>query len=71
LPANLLMNREINFIGSMRYGNVFGEAIRLVEAGQIDLRGLISGVLPLADAEKAMALAAEKGSALKVQLALD
>lgn len=32
LPANLLMNREINFIGSMRYGNVFGEAIRLVEA---------------------------------------
>lgn len=68
LPANLLMNREICFIGSMRYGNVFGEAIRLVEAGRIDLRGLISGVLPLAKAEKAMSLAAEKGSALKVQL---
>lgn len=68
LPANLLMNREINFVGSMRYGNVFGEAIRLVEAGRIELSGLVSAVLPLAEAEKAMALAAEKSSALKVQL---
>lgn len=68
LPANLLMVKEINFIGSMRYGNVFGEAIRLVETGRIELHGLISGVLPLAEAEQAMRLAAEKGSALKVQL---
>lgn len=36
------MVREINFIGSMRYGNVFGEAIRLVAEGRIALRGLIT-----------------------------
>jgi len=71
LPANLLMNREINFIGSMRYGNVFDEAIRLVEAGRIEMRGLISSVLPLAETERAMSLAAEKGSALKVQLEIN
>ena len=71
LPANLLMNREINFIGSMRYGNVFGEAIRLVEVGRIELRGLISGVLPLAEAQQAMYCAAEKGTALKVQLEIN
>ncbi len=29
LPANQLMVRETQFIGSFRYGNVFGEAIRL------------------------------------------
>ena len=46
VPANQLMNREINFIGSMRYGNVFGEAIRLVASGRVDLRPLISGILP-------------------------
>ncbi len=68
LPANQLMVREINFIGSMRYGNVFGEAIRLVAEGRIALRGLISGVLPLAEAPEAMRLASEKNTALKVQL---
>jgi L-idonate 5-dehydrogenase len=68
LPANLLMNREINFIGSMRYGDVFDEAIRLVAAKRIDLRPLITGVLPLADTGKALHLAADKDHALKVQL---
>lgn len=68
LPANQLMVREINFIGSMRYGNVFGETIRLVAEGRIALRGLISGVLPLAEAPEAMRLASEKNTALKVQL---
>jgi len=68
LPANQLMVREINFIGSMRYGNVFGEAIHLVEAKRIDLRPLISGVLPLAKADEAMRLASDKNTALKVQM---
>jgi L-idonate 5-dehydrogenase len=68
LPANQLMVREINLIGSMRYGNVFDEAIRLVQAGRIDLRPLISGVLPLTEAVEAMRLAGDKNNALKVQL---
>lgn len=68
VPANQLMVREINFIGSMRYGNVFDEAIRLVAAKRIDLRPLISGVLPLAEAGEAMRLASDKNSALKVQM---
>lgn len=68
LPANLLMNREINFIGSMRYGNVFGEAIRLIDSARIDLHPLISSVLPLAEADKAMRLAGDKSGVLKVQM---
>jgi L-idonate 5-dehydrogenase len=71
LPANQLMVREINFIGSMRYGNVFDEAIRLVAAGRIDLRPLVSGVLPLAQAAEAMRLAADKNTALKVQIEIN
>lgn len=70
LPANQIMVREINFVGSMRYGNVFDEAIRLVAAGRIDLRPFISDVLPIADCRRAMELAADKASALKVQLQL-
>jgi len=68
LPANSVMAKEINFIGSMRYGNVFEEAIRLVERRRIELRSLISGVLPLAEVDEAMRLAADKGGALKVQM---
>ncbi len=68
LPANLLMNREINFMGSMRYGDVFDDAIRLVSASRINLRPLITGVLPFADAGEALRLAADKSQALKVQI---
>ena len=70
LPANQIMVREINFVGSMRYGNVFDEAIRLVASGRLDLRPFISDVLPLADCRRAMELAADKANALKVQLQL-
>jgi len=68
LPANLLMNREIHYIGSMRYGDVFDEAIRLVAAQRIDLRPLLTAVLPFADAGEAMRQAGDKNQALKVQI---
>ncbi|MGD0911678.1 MAG: NAD(P)-dependent alcohol dehydrogenase [Terracidiphilus sp.] len=70
LPANLLMNREINFVGSMRYGNVFGEAIRLVAAGRVNLLPLVSEVFALDQSTKAFELAAGKSQAFKVQIQL-
>ena len=68
LPANLVMNREINFIGSMRYGNVFDEAIRLAASGRLKLGSLLTGLFPLAQATEAMKQAENKTSALKVQI---
>ena len=68
LPANQLMVREIQFIGSFRYGNVFDEAIRLVASGRLNLQPLISRVFPLSEASAAMFLAADKAQALKVQI---
>lgn len=68
LPANLLMVREINYVGSMRYGPVFDEAIRLVASGRVNLRPLISAVFPLSACAEAMAAAGDKESGLKVQL---
>lgn len=70
LPANQVMVKEIQFVGSFRYGNVFDEAIRLVISGRIDLRPFITGILPLSDTAKAMHLAADKEHSLKVQLQL-
>ncbi len=71
LPANLLMNREINFVGSMRYGNVFGEAIRLIESKRIDVRPLVSNVLPLAEVDRAMRQAGDQSGMLKVQMEIE
>ncbi len=68
LPVNQLMVREINFVGSMRYGNVFDEAIRMVQTRRVDVRALITGVLPLAEVSDALRLAGEKTTALKVHL---
>ena len=65
------MVKEIQFMGSFRYGNVFDEAIRLVSSGRIDLRPFITGVLPLNNFNKAMELAADKIHALKVQVEIE
>lgn len=70
LPANQVMVKEINFIGSFRYGNIFDEAISLVASKRISLDPFITGVLPLAEVTKAMQLASDKMHALKVQLTI-
>jgi L-idonate 5-dehydrogenase len=68
LPANLVMVREIQFLGSFRYGNVFEEAIRLVASGRLDLRPLVSQVFPLSRASEAMICASARDQVLKVQM---
>ncbi|MBP6795469.1 MAG: alcohol dehydrogenase catalytic domain-containing protein [Saprospiraceae bacterium] len=68
LPANQLMVKEIRYIGSFRYGNVFDEAIHLVDSGKIDLSPFITNVLPISEVTLAMSLAADKKNALKVQM---
>jgi len=68
LPANQLMVREIQLLGSFRYGHVFGEAIRLAAAGRVNLAPLISQVFPLAELPQGMARAFAKDDVLKVQI---
>ncbi len=68
LPANQLMVRETRLVGSFRYGNVFGEAIRLAASGRVSLEPLISEVFPLAQLPQAMQRAFAKDDVLKVQI---
>jgi L-idonate 5-dehydrogenase len=68
IPVNQIMVREINFRGSMRYGDTFDEAIRLVAAGRIDVRPLINRIFPLDESVNALHFAADKTMALKVQI---
>lgn len=70
LPINQLMVRELQFVGSFRYGNVWEEAIRLVTSGRVNLRPLISRVFPLRQAREALELACAKTGVVKVQIDL-
>lgn len=70
LPVNQLMVREIQFVGSFRYGNVFEEGIRLLTAGRVDLRPLVSEVFPLIEAPQALVAACRRDGGVKIQLDL-
>jgi L-idonate 5-dehydrogenase len=70
VPVNQIMVREINFVGSFRYGNVWEEAIRYVASGRVKLEPLISRVFPLSQAPEALTLACAKTGVVKVQLDL-
>jgi 2-desacetyl-2-hydroxyethyl bacteriochlorophyllide A dehydrogenase len=71
LPANQVMSRETQFIGSFRYGNVFGEAIRLAAAGRVNLAPLISEIFPLAELPQAMRCAFAKDRVMKIQISIN
>lgn len=68
LPVNLIMVRELHIVGSFRYGNVWPAAVRLVSSGRVDLKPLITQVLPLRQAAEAVALAGSRSGVVKVQL---
>lgn len=68
LPANVIMARELNLIGSFRFANVFPISLDLVGSRRIDLTPLISAVLPLDAMPEAMARAVGKQGVIKVQV---
>jgi len=68
LPANQVMVRETQYVGSFRYGDVFGEAIRLAATGRVRLDPLVSEIFPLAELPLAMHRASAKDDVIKVQL---
>jgi L-idonate 5-dehydrogenase len=67
-PVNQLMVREIQFLGSFRYGNVFEKGVRLLASGRVDLRPLVSQVFPLAEAPQALEAACQREGIVKVQI---
>ena len=70
VPMGQLLVRELQLVGSFRYGNVWDQAIRLVASGRVNLQPLISSVFPLRQTREAMQLACVKRGAVKVQLDL-
>jgi len=71
LPISALVGKEIELRGSMRFHPEFHTAVRFIAEGLIDVKSLLSAVLPLDRAVEAFDLAADKDRSVKVQLSFD
>ena len=68
LPLNLVMARELDFVGAFRANHEFDWAVQSIRTRRLDVRPLISAQLPLVQADEAFQLAADRGRSTKVQL---
>ena len=69
LPMNVVVAKEIELRGTFRFHAEFALAVALIGGGLVDVMPLLTATVPLADANDAFALAADRSKAMKVQLA--
>ena len=69
IPQNLIVSKEIEIRGSFRFHEEFALAVDLINRRRVDLKPLLTEVLPLQDAVKAFDLALDRSQAMKVQIA--
>ena len=67
-PVNLVMSKEIDLRGSFRFDREFAEAVGLIVAGEVDVRSIVTGEMPLSAAPDAFRLALDRSRSLKVML---
>jgi L-idonate 5-dehydrogenase len=69
VPVNALLTRELQYVGSWRFANVFDRVIDMVVSGRIDPRPLITGILPFENLTEAILEAGSGENVLKMQIA--
>ena len=69
IPANALLSRELQYVGSWRFANVFERVIEMVVSGRIDPRPLITKIHPFDNLPDAIVEAGSGENVLKMQIA--
>ncbi|MDB5529831.1 MAG: hypothetical protein JWR51_2934 [Devosia sp.] len=67
-PLNTIMARELSYVGSFRFANVFAIALDLMASGRVDVAPLVNAVMPLDEMASAMDRAIGKDGVIKVQV---
>lgn len=67
-PVATAITRELTLTGSFRFGDEFAEVIAALADGSLDVDGIITHVVPVADALSAFATAADSSASSKVAL---
>ena len=68
MALNTIVAKEITLRGTFRFFGEFNQAVALLGSGRFDVSPLLTEIVPLADANRAFALASDRGLAMKVQL---
>lgn len=68
IPQNTIVTKELTLKGTFRFHEEFATAAQMIASRQIDVRPLLTDVLPLAKAEEAFKLAGDRTKAMKVQI---
>ena len=69
LPQNMIVSKEIEIKGSFRFHEEFALAVDLINNRRVDLKPLLTEVMPLSQAKQAFDLAGDRSRAMKVQIA--
>jgi L-idonate 5-dehydrogenase len=70
LPANRIMAKELQLLGSFRFTTDFDDALALLEGGRLDVSRIVSATFPFASTPEAFAAAVPPSDELKVQVDL-
>ncbi|MEZ5476510.1 MAG: zinc-binding dehydrogenase [Thiolinea sp.] len=68
VPLNMLVGKEINWLGAHRFIGEFAEAVALLNSGAIDVKPIITDSFPLEQVELALQTAGDRSRASKVQV---
>lgn len=68
LPVQAITAKELTLRGTFRFHEEFFTGVGLMQAGLIDVAPLITHSFPLADLDRAFAMAADRTQAIKAQL---
>ena len=69
LPQNMIVSKEIEIKGSFRFHEEFALAVDLINNKRVNLKPLLTEVMPLSQAKQAFDLASDRSRAMKVQIA--
>jgi L-idonate 5-dehydrogenase len=64
-----LLTKELQYVGSWRFANVFERVIEMVTSGRIDPRPLITKIMPFDQLGDAIVQAGSGENVLKMQIA--
>lgn len=70
MPMNMIVTKELTVVGTFRFDQEFARAAELISSGAVDLKAMISGQYPMADAVHAFETASDRTRATKVVLDL-
>jgi len=69
VTANRIMAKELAILGSFRFDAMFATAIACLEQRLIDVRPLLTSVMPMTQAREAFEIAGDRSRSIKVQIA--